>query len=74
MMNDPNHRSVPAYFFASLLQQTTVGQEAASEVETEEEEGAEPRGWALKWDAAALSQIRERRDEPDTMDHGTHTG
>jgi len=59
-MNNPNGRSV-AVFFVSLLEETTVEQGAVYNAETGEQEQVEPRGWALKWDGVALSQIRDQQ-------------
>jgi len=52
---------VPVFFFPGLLEETTVEQGAANDVETWELEQVEPRGWALKWDGVALSQIRDQQ-------------
>lgn len=59
MINNPNRRSVPGFFFLGLLEETTVEQGAVNNAETWEQEQVEPRGWALKWDGVALSQIRD---------------
>jgi|GEM_PF-5075862 len=59
-MNNPNGRSVAGFFFG-VLEETAAGQEAVNRAETREEEQIEPRGWSLKWDQAALSQIRDER-------------
>ena len=59
-MNDPNRRSVPKFFFG-VLEETAAEQEAVNRAETREEESVEPRGWSLKWDQAALSQIRDEQ-------------
>jgi len=61
MMNNPNRRSVSGFFFLGLLEEAPVEQEAANNAETWEQEQVEPRGWALKWDGVALSQVRGER-------------
>lgn len=61
MTDNPKRRSVPGFFFQGLPEETTVEQGAANNAETWEQEQVEPRGWALKWDGVALSQIRDGR-------------
>ena len=60
-MNSPNCRSVPGFFFLGLLEETTVEQGAANDAEAWEQEHVEARGWALRWDGVALSQIRDQQ-------------
>jgi hypothetical protein len=58
MINNPNRRSVPGFFFLGVAEETTVEQGAVYTAETGEEEHIEPRGWAMKWGGVALWQIR----------------
>ena len=60
-MNHPNRRSVPGFLFLGSLEETTVKQGASNNADTWEQEQVEPRGWALKWDGVALSQIRDQQ-------------